>query len=135
MSSQPPSTPALGTGTTPGPPVPARGTSTKLNANRISNPFQVDLVLPFSIALGKVAKLTGQQQIKQGYEDLLRALEGEGGLKIASRVGTGTHKDEVWVFVGAGEEKISELVDRERSVYFLDTSLYTVLVSLNPLFI
>lgn len=91
--------------TSAGPSVPERVTS---------NPFQVDLVIPFSIAVGDGSRLAAQNEIRQGYEELLRALEGEGGLRIASRPGrAGKGKEEVWVFVGAGEEKVSELVERE----------------------
>lgn len=114
MSNQPQLAPSVAA-TSPGPPIPSRDSSTKLDAAHVSNPFQVDLVIPYSISLGKLGKLTGQQEIRQGYEDLLRALEGEGGLRIASRAAVGAKsKEEVWIFVGAGEEKVKELVERER---------------------
>jgi len=104
--------------TSAGPSVPERVTSTNptsaIDTTHRSNPFQVDLVIPFSIAVGDGSRLAAQNEIRQGYEELLRALEGEGGLRIASRPGrAGKGKEEVWVFVGAGEEKVSELVERE----------------------
>lgn len=73
-------------------------------------------------------------EVKEGYEALLRALEGEGGLKVGSRpawssVKTKTDKktdqdekkskdkkDEIWVFIGISDEKLNELVERESYV-------------------
>ena len=102
--------------TAPGPPVPARDTSIQLDARNLSNPFHVELVIPFSIDLGKGDRLKAQTEIRNGYETLLRALEGEGGLKVATRAGRAKKGDEeIWVFIGAEDEKIDELVDRERS--------------------
>jgi len=104
--------------TAPGPPVPARDTSTVLDAAHLSNPFQVDLVLPYSIALGKGDRVVEQQQIREGYESLLRALWGVGGLRLASRVPKGKKgKEEVWLFVGISEDKVDELVQMERYVH------------------
>lgn len=115
MSSQPPSLAPVAD-TAPGPPIPARDTSTVLNAAHISNPYNVDLVIPFSISIGKSSDRTSEQrEIREGYEELLRALEGVGGLRIATRVPPGKKgKEEVWVFVGAGQEKIEELVEVEK---------------------
>lgn len=82
-----------------------------------SNPFQVDFVIPLDISLGKYSTDRNriQKEVRDGYELLLRQLEEEGGLKIASRKGRGAKgKEEVWVFVSAGDEKIVELVERER---------------------
>lgn len=105
MSSHPPSS---GTTTAPGPPV----------AN--ANPYHVDLVIPYSIAFGSWDRGIAQKYIKEGYEDLLRALEGEGGLRVATKMGRGGKgKEEVWVFVSATEEKIDELVERERYAEYL----------------
>jgi anoctamin-10 len=109
MSSYPPSAAAMHTAshnTAPGPPV-----SAKVNPN----PFNVDLVIPFSIALGSWDRNVAQRYIKEGYEDLIRALEGEGGLRVATKMGRGGKgKEEVWVFIGATEEKVDELVEREK---------------------
>jgi hypothetical protein len=83
-----------------------------------SNPFQVDFVIPYDISIskkdqGNKASVVGE--IKDGYESLLRALEGEGGLKVGSRKGKGEKgKEEVWVFVGVSDEKVQELVEREK---------------------
>ena len=113
------------TDTAPGPPVPSRDSSIKPNlavdAVHPSNPFQVDLVIPFSISAGK-DRVRDQAQVKEQYEALLRALEGEGGLKVASRPGRtkGKGAEEIWIFVGAADEKVSELAERERSVVKLD---------------
>ncbi|WVQ94169.1 hypothetical protein IAU59_001247 [Kwoniella sp. CBS 9459] len=112
--------------TAPGPPVSARGTSlnpsTALNGNGgagiVSNPFKVDFVIPFSLAIGKNQdRAAAQKEIKDGYEELMRALEGEGGLKIATRAGRGGKgQEEVWLFVGAADDKIDELVEREHAL-------------------
>jgi hypothetical protein len=115
--------------TAPGPPVPARDTSnhssTALDVTHPSNPFQVDFVIPYDVSLPKAsAKDTGraqvQSEIKEGYEALLRSLEGEGGLKVGSRKGRSKvgskGEEEVWVFVGISDEKLVELVERERLV-------------------
>ena len=118
MSSNPPLGPPS-SGTVPNPPVPERSTSahpiTAVDATYPSNPFQVDLVIPFSTALGKGDRLAEQREMREGYEQLLRALESEGGLRVASRPGrAGKGKEEVWIFIGAGEEKVSQLVEREK---------------------
>jgi len=124
-SSQPPvelKTMAMSSSTAPGTPVPARNTSinpsSALGVSHPSNPFEVDFVIPFSIAVGKVDRVTAQNEIRASYEELLRALEGEGGLRVATKAGRGKKGDEqVWVFVGAGEEKVTELVEREKWVH------------------
>ena len=116
--------PSLGyetSATIPVPPVPGRSTSihptTAIDTTHPSNPFQVDLVIPISISLDKKDRATAQLEVRESYEELLRALEREGGLRIASRPGrAGKGKEEVWVFVGAGDEKVSELVEREKYV-------------------
>jgi len=92
-----------------------------------SNPFNVDFVIPLDISIpkgqGQRAEVVGE--IKEGYERLLRALEGEGGLKVGTRPAHSSAKDkkedgkekkveEVWVFVGISDEKLTELVERER---------------------
>lgn len=105
MSSAPPLAPPA-SDTVPGAPVSSSTGS--------SNPFHVDLVIPFDISTKGDRT---QRESRRGYELLLRALEGEGGIHVASRPGrAGRGKEEVWVFVGAGEEKVSELVERERWV-------------------
>lgn len=90
--------------------------STALDGTHPSNPFQVDLVIPFSVAGKKgTDRLAAQSEIREGYQELLRALEGEGGLKVASRAGRGGKgSEDVWVFVGIGDEKLQELVEREK---------------------
>lgn len=107
--------------TAPGPPVPFRGVSANpsfaKDAEHPSNPFQVDLVIPFNISLAKGDRARAQTEVRDGYERLLRALEGEGGLRVASRPGrAGRGQEEVWVFVGVSEEKLTELVEREACV-------------------
>jgi anoctamin-10 len=75
----------------------------------------VDLVIPYSIASGSWDKAIAQRYIREGYEELLKALEGEGGLKVATKFGRGEKgKEEIWVFVGATSEKVDELVEREK---------------------
>jgi anoctamin-10 len=112
--------PTAAAGTAPGPPIPNRDTSahpsTALDVTQPTNPFQVDLVIPYSVAITKGQdRSAAQQEIRQGYEALLRALEGEGGLKVATRGGRGAKGDEeVWVFVAVGDEKVQELVEREK---------------------
>ena len=105
--------------TAPGPPVPMRNSSQKSTSSGAiypSNPFGVDFVLPFSIAVAKGQdRLKTERVLKEEYEALLRALEGEGGLRIASRKGrAGKGKEELWVFVGVGDEKLMELAEREQ---------------------
>ncbi|WVR03117.1 hypothetical protein IAU60_000107 [Kwoniella sp. DSM 27419] len=131
MSSQPPTRGQIASdglvegpptmSTAPGPPVQAVGAGSRPHPaiDRVSsNPFRVDFVIPFSVAVGKnQARAQSQGEIKEGYELLLRALEGEGGLKIATRAGRGGKgQEEVWVFVGATEEKVGELVEREKTL-------------------
>lgn len=110
--------------TTPGPPVSLSDshttipTSTDLDVEHPSNPFQVDFVIPYDVSIPKGAeRMSVQEEIKEGYEGLLRGLEGEGGLKVGSRKGRGGKgAEEVWVFVGIIDEKLAELVERERYV-------------------
>lgn len=116
MSHQPPPE-VEASETAPGPPVPLRDTSLTLDAAHPSNPFQVDFVIPYDLSAKKGEnRAVVQEEMKEGYERLLRALEGEGGLKVASR-SKPAKKDkggqEVWVFVSIGEEKLAELVERE----------------------
>jgi anoctamin-10 len=105
--------------TSAGPPVPS-----KLDSNHPSNPFNVDFVIPYDISI-KGDRTRGVVEVREGYEALLRVLEGEGGLKVASRPAKVSGKDkkedeqrpeEVWVFVGITDEKAKELVERERYV-------------------
>ncbi|WVW81287.1 hypothetical protein I302_103278 [Kwoniella bestiolae CBS 10118] len=124
MSNHPPSTaaPPPAANTAPGPPVQSRSTS--LAHHEVNtNPFKVDFVIPYSISTEKSQgqdRAVAQQEIKQGYEALLRTLEGEEGLRISSRARPSNNKDkgqeEIWVFVGAEDGKITELVERERSL-------------------
>ena len=105
--------------TSAGPPVP-----TTMDTAHPSNPFSVDFVIPYDISI-KGDRAKGVEEVKNGYEALLRALEGEGGLKVGSRAAWTSKKDkkdddkrkeEVWVFVGISEEKVNELVERESYV-------------------
>jgi anoctamin-10 len=105
--------------TSAGPPVPL-----KMDTTHPSNPFNVDFVIPFDIST-KGDRSKSVQEVKEGYEALLRALEGEGGLKVGSKAAWTSgkekdkkdekkgKKDEVWVFVGISDEKVNELVERE----------------------
>jgi len=105
--------------TSVGPPVPS-----KMDSNHPSNPFNVDFVIPYDISI-KGDRTKEVPEVREGYERLLRVLEGEGGLKVASRAAKVSGKDkkvddkkpeEVWVFVGISDEKAKELVERERYV-------------------
>ena len=67
--------------------------------------------------MGKGERNVEQREIRDGYESLLRDLEGVGGLRLASRVPKGEKgKEEVWLFVGVSEDKVDELVQMERFV-------------------
>lgn len=117
--SSPAPTSAAGVETAPGPPVPIRDTSIKpssaLDVEHPTNPFQVDFVIPFDVSVQKgQERSAAQEEVKEGYERLLRALEGERGLKVGSRSGRGGKgKEEVWVFVSISDQKLTELVERE----------------------
>lgn len=77
-----------------------------------TNPFHVDLVIPFSVAPGANR---APAPIAAAYDRLISALEGEGGLRVTARPGrAGKGAEEVWVFVGASDGKVAELVARER---------------------
>ncbi|TXT10622.1 hypothetical protein VHUM_02127 [Vanrija humicola] len=77
-----------------------------------TNPFHVDLVIPFSVAPGANR---APAPIAAAYHRLVEALEGEGGLRVTARPGrAGKGAEEVWVFVGASDSKVAELVARER---------------------
>ncbi|WWC90176.1 uncharacterized protein L201_005109 [Kwoniella dendrophila CBS 6074] len=146
MSHQPPSAPVPvlappSVETAPGPPVQHRSTSltptpatvnTNLNSGNNglndlnTNPYNVDFVIPFSISIAKNQnRLEAQQEIKEGYEELLKALESEDGIKIGSKAKP-VKKDksgkkieseeEIWIFISAEDEKVNELVERERSL-------------------
>lgn len=128
MSSHPPDTapvslapPMDAAATSPGPPIQTRGISQKpqlaKHVDQPTNSYQVDFVLPFDISLSSSPTDRAQSiaDTRSAYEALLTALEGEGGLKVASRRGRGGKgKEEVWVFVSASDEKIGELVEREK---------------------
>jgi anoctamin-10 len=110
MSHQPPTH-----STAPGPPVLAHPTGMATQTTGPSNPFHVDLVIPYSIASIKGDRSQTQAEVREGYEALLRALEGEGGLKVASKPGrAGKGKEEIWVFLGISQDKLDELVEREK---------------------
>ncbi|WVQ64321.1 uncharacterized protein L199_002483 [Kwoniella botswanensis] len=120
MSNHPPSTaaPPPAADTAPGPPVQARSTS----LNQVdTNPYKVDFVIPYSISVDKSQdRLQAQQEIKDGYEELLRVLESEDGLRISTRAKPSNNsakgQEEIWVFVGAEDGKVVELVEREKSL-------------------
>jgi anoctamin-10 len=104
--------------TAPGPPVPI-----SLDHTHPSNPFNVDFVIPYDISIKGGNRTEVVAEVKEGYERLLRALEGEGGLKVGTRPAHSSTKDkkdenkkveEVWVFIGISDDKLSELVERER---------------------
>lgn len=78
----------------------------------------MDFVIPYSISTSKASKSKSraaiQNEIRDGYENLLRTLE-QGGLKVGSKAGRGRKgHEEVWIFVGASDEKVDELVQREK---------------------
>lgn len=76
-----------------------------------TNPFGVDLVIPYDISGDK----SHEPEIEAGYKRLTDALT-SAGLRIATRRGKGKAKgqEEVWVFVGASDGKVQELVEREQ---------------------
>ncbi|XAO22454.1 hypothetical protein I312_101225 [Cryptococcus bacillisporus CA1280] len=132
MPSQVPASP-----TSPGPPVrsaPTKSTSLLPSGPINDNPYNVDLVVPYSIALSKKDLKNRSQaevEIKEGYVYLLRELEGS-GFRLASKAGTGNKgQEEVWIFVGASEERVEQLLKEERR---LDAShnLLTVPSSFPP---
>ncbi|WVN88537.1 uncharacterized protein L203_103748 [Cryptococcus depauperatus CBS 7841] len=101
--------------TAPGPPVSSSPGSMPLSVIN-ENPYNVDLVLPYDISIGKAERdrQLAEQSIKDGYEELLRALEAS-GFRVASRGGRGARGNEqVWVFVGASEQKVEQLIKEER---------------------
>nr|XP_019014019.1 uncharacterized protein I206_00096 [Kwoniella pini CBS 10737]OCF52800.1 hypothetical protein I206_00096 [Kwoniella pini CBS 10737] len=126
MSHQPPPAASLTSDTTPGPPVQARSTSLNHPSSGAytfnTNPYKVDFVIPFDISIGKDENRTqAEQEIKHDYEHLLRALESEDGLKIGTKAKKSSTKEvkgkeEIWIFVSAEDEKVNELVERERSL-------------------
>ena len=73
--------------TSAGPPVPS-----KMDSNHPSNPFNVDFVIPYDISI-KGDRTKEVAEVREGYERLLRVLEGEGGLKVASRAAKVSGKD------------------------------------------
>ncbi|WWD06320.1 hypothetical protein V865_004410 [Kwoniella europaea PYCC6329] len=123
MSNHPPSTaaaaaPPPAADTAPGPPVQARSTSL---SQVDTNPYKVDFVIPYSISVYKSQdRQQAQQEIKDGYEELLRVLESEDGLRISTRAKPSNNsakgEEEIWVFVGAEDGKVIELVEKEKSL-------------------
>ncbi|TYJ51955.1 hypothetical protein B9479_007444 [Cryptococcus floricola] len=112
--------------TAPGPPVRTSPSSSiapsvpHTPAPIVDNPYDVDLVVPYSIALSKKDlknRTKAELEIKEGYEQLLRAIEGHGGFKVATKPGrAGKGQEEVWVFISASEEKVERLVEEERQM-------------------
>lgn len=74
-------------------------------------------MIPYSIALSKKDLKNRSQaevEIKEGYVYLLRELEGA-GFRLASKAGRGNKgQEEVWIFVGASEERVEQLLKEER---------------------
>lgn len=96
------------------PPLPQHGASVGHAGGILStgsNPYDVDLVIPYDISGEK----SEAPEIERGYRRLTDALQ-SAGLRIASRPakGKGKGQEEVWVFVGASDAKIKELVEREQ---------------------
>ncbi|BEJ17630.1 hypothetical protein CspHIS471_0610310 [Cutaneotrichosporon sp. HIS471] len=82
-----------------------------------SNPFHVDLVIPYDISLRGAERREALYDAQGGYSRLLAALESIGGLRIACRPGRGGKgAEDIWVFVGASDAKISELAEMERVI-------------------
>lgn len=82
-----------------------------------SNPFHVDLVIPYDISRRGSERRTALYDAQGGYSRLIAALESVGGLRIACRPGRGgKDAEDVWVFVGASDAKIAELAERERVI-------------------
>lgn len=80
-----------------------------------SNPFKVDLVIPYDISLKGAERRDALYDTQGGYSRLTAALESVGGLRIASRPGRGgKDAEDIWVFVGASDDKIAELAETER---------------------
>jgi hypothetical protein len=93
------------------------GTGTGANAVNAdsSNPFNVDLVIPYDISLKGAERRDALYDTQGGYSRLISALESVGGLRIASRPGRGgKDAEDLWVFVGASDAKIAELAETER---------------------
>lgn len=80
------------------------------------NPFGVDLVIPFDVSLRGAARNEALYDAQAGYTRLIQALQSVGGLRIASRPGraAGKGNEEIWVFVGASDAKVHELVEEEK---------------------
>ena len=88
--------------------------------------------MPFDITLkkskgnNKYGRAEELKEIRDRYEELVRALEGVGA-RVATKCppvrkgkgGKAKEVEEVWVFVGVEEDKMRELVDRERYVHYL----------------
>lgn len=115
MPSQVPASP-----TAPGPPVrsaPTKSPSLLPSGPINDNPYNVDLVVPYSIALSKKDlknRSQAEAEIKEGYVYLLRELEGS-GFRLASKAGRGNKgQEELWIFVGASEERVEQLLKEER---------------------
>lgn len=95
----------------------ARGGSQPVGGPKNDNPFGVDLVIPFSVALTGRDRQAEQRDAQAEYSRLIAALQSEPGLRIASHPGRGGKgNEEIWVFVGASDTKVAELIDRERWV-------------------
>lgn len=79
------------------------------------NPFGVDLVIPFDVALKSGDRQEAQRDAQAGYARLIQALQSQQGLRIASQPGRGGKgNEEIWVFVGASDSFIDELLEREQ---------------------
>ncbi|KLT41542.1 DUF590-domain-containing protein [Cutaneotrichosporon oleaginosum] len=82
-----------------------------------SNPFHVDLVIPFDISLRGAERRDALYDTQGGYSRLIAALESVPGLRIAARPGRGgKDAEDLWVFVGASDAKVAELAETERVI-------------------
>lgn len=91
------------------------GSATASTGGDSGNPFGVDLVIPYDVSLRGAERNEALYDVQAGYTRLIGALESVGGLRIASRPGRAAKgSEEVWVFVGASDHKINELLSTER---------------------
>lgn len=95
---------------------PGTATATASNTASGCNPFGVDLVIPYDLsARGADDRNEALYDTQAGYTRLIASLESVGGLRIASRPGrAGKGAEEMWVFVGASDAKVAQLVEAER---------------------
>lgn len=92
-------------------------------SNEPVNTFGTLLVLVYNTDVTAFAKPPFSQgrseaagEVKECYTRLINKLRGVGGLRVTARPGIGRGKEgkEVWIFLRAEDEKITELVQREK---------------------